>query len=692
MFRCKVPGFEQHCAWLRRLVQNTRDLGLYLIITIGNGSNNGDYNYRYAMDFWKFYAPRYANETHVLYEIHNEPVKWGPSYVTSQNPPGAMKLEVDGYNTIRQYAPNTPVLLFSYSQLSGAGAANNALSDIKSFNLSVFGNENATWSNIAVGFHGYAGAAPTATAVQNILAAGYPCFMTEFGADTWGGSQHGLDVALTADLERMGVSWLMFSYIPPWGFASDVTKPEAYKDRVENSGLSWVPDYGTWPLARSVFGNNGYAWTTANYSNNALSGTLRVEAENFDNGGKEVAYHNSYNYNPGGKYRTNETVGIENTADTGGGYDVGYLAAGDWMEYTLKVPVAGTYDLRLRVAGTGSGKVQVSAGDTDLTGSWILPGTGGYQTWATVTKSVLLPAGQHRLRISIVSAGFNLNWFEFSPATSGPLANGTYRFQNISSGQAMDLNANNKVTTNSSSTSTSQQWKFQHIGGGLYRVGAATNNWGWDLLGGSLSINGWWGASGDRCFLFLPTGSGSFRIVSSGSGRCLQPTTDNPPALKQQAYTGDTAQQWSIASVIPNGAYRIIARHSGKALSVGSAQTQNGTQAVQLTYAGGDNQKWTLTDLGSGLYSIIGVQSGRSLEVENSGTANGAKIQLQDYLGGANQKFTLTPTSGGYYRITPSHATNSCLDVFGVSTADGAKVHLWEWYTGNSQQWALQAP
>jgi hypothetical protein len=57
-----------------QMVQMTRNEGLYLVLTIGNGANNGTFNYDYVMDFWKFYAPRYANETHVIYEIHNESV------------------------------------------------------------------------------------------------------------------------------------------------------------------------------------------------------------------------------------------------------------------------------------------------------------------------------------------------------------------------------------------------------------------------------------------------------------------------------------------------------------------------------------------------------------------------------------------------------------------------------------------
>jgi len=119
-------------------VERTRELGLYLVITIGNGANNGNHNAQWARDFWKFYAPRYAKETHVLYEIHNEPVAWGPPYSSSTaNPPGAVDMEIDVYRIIRTYAPETPVLLFSYAVFGGKGGAAEALKDIRAFNKAV---------------------------------------------------------------------------------------------------------------------------------------------------------------------------------------------------------------------------------------------------------------------------------------------------------------------------------------------------------------------------------------------------------------------------------------------------------------------------------------------------------------------------------------------------------------------------
>ena len=72
-----------------------------------------------------------------------------------------------------------------------------------------------------------------------------------------------------------------------------------------------------------------------------------IQAEDFDQGGEGVAYHDATKGNSGGVYRTNEGVDIEATTDTGAGYDVGNAAAGEWLGYTVNVPQTGDVPSRL---------------------------------------------------------------------------------------------------------------------------------------------------------------------------------------------------------------------------------------------------------------------------------------------------------------------------------------------------------
>ena len=85
----------------------------------------------------------------------------------------------------------------------------------------------------------------------------------------------------------------------------------------------------------------------------ALPGT--IQAEHFDKGGEGIAYHETDTTNNGGAFRTTEGVDIQNTQDTGGGYDVGWTTGGEWLEYSVNVTTAGTYVLDARVASNGAG-------------------------------------------------------------------------------------------------------------------------------------------------------------------------------------------------------------------------------------------------------------------------------------------------------------------------------------------------
>ncbi|HYO07770.1 MAG TPA: PA14 domain-containing protein, partial [Tepidisphaeraceae bacterium] len=156
----------------------------------------------------------------------------------------------------------------------------------------------------------------------------------------------------------------------------------------------------------------------APFSSPAAAPGDRIEAENFDLGARNVAYGDIDAGNVGKAYR-NADVDIQATADAGGGYNIGWSRAGEWLEYTVDVPTAGTYRVDLRVAALGTGGMfHVEADGTDVTGAVMVPDTGGWQSWQTVNASnIKLTAGRHVLRVSQDAVGTsgwvgNLNWLE----------------------------------------------------------------------------------------------------------------------------------------------------------------------------------------------------------------------------------------------------------------------------------------
>jgi len=140
------------------------------------------------------------------------------------------------------------------------------------------------------------------------------------------------------------------------------------------------------------------------YTGTAISLPGTVQAENFDNGGAGVAYRDTTTGNSGGQYRATD-VDIEATSDAGGGYNVGWMAAGEWLVYTVSVPSAGTYSLNLRVAANGAGgRLHVEFNGVDKTGAMTIPDTRGWQTWTTITVPVTLAAGTQKMRLVIDAA------------------------------------------------------------------------------------------------------------------------------------------------------------------------------------------------------------------------------------------------------------------------------------------------
>ena len=131
-----------------------------------------------------------------------------------------------------------------------------------------------------------------------------------------------------------------------------------------------------------------------------------IEAENFDNGGEGVAYHDTTVGNSGGKYRATD-VDIETTFDVGGGYNVGWVAASEWLKYTASVATTAAYTLELRVASQGTGGTgHVEIDGVNVTGSIVIPTTGGFQTWTSVfVPGIPISAGSHVFRLVIDTNG-----------------------------------------------------------------------------------------------------------------------------------------------------------------------------------------------------------------------------------------------------------------------------------------------
>jgi hypothetical protein len=148
-----------------------------------------------------------------------------------------------------------------------------------------------------------------------------------------------------------------------------------------------------------------------------LSGAIalpgRIQAEAFGEGGAGVSYYDTTPGNIGKAYRSTD-VDLEASTDVGGGYDVGWIEAGEWLGFTVNAAKAGTFRFTARVASNYAGTKGLHL---EIDGA-ALPAAeftdaSGWQSWHDlVVGQKTLTAGTHALRIVADTRKFNLNYVD----------------------------------------------------------------------------------------------------------------------------------------------------------------------------------------------------------------------------------------------------------------------------------------
>ncbi|MFL5741581.1 MAG: carbohydrate-binding protein [Flavisolibacter sp.] len=177
-----------------------------------------------------------------------------------------------------------------------------------------------------------------------------------------------------------------------------VTQTGSYDARVQRGGI-----WSDWSHTPVVIKTISCAELTA-----PPAGYTRIEAENLTGG---------------------SGVQSETTLDAGGGSDMTWQDAGDWMDYSVNIPLPGTYTVHFRVASLNtSAAFQLKKDSTVLT-TLNVPVTGGSQTFQTISAQVTLPAGQQTLRIQTKASGWNLNWWEINGTPAGSSASNPLKIE-----------------------------------------------------------------------------------------------------------------------------------------------------------------------------------------------------------------------------------------------------------------------
>jgi endoglucanase len=337
--------------------------GVYVLI---DWHEENAYNHTaQSIAFFQEMATKYGSYPNVMYEIYNEP------------------LAVSWSNTIKPYAVQViaAIRAIDPDNLIIVGTPN------WSQDVDVAANDRITgYANIAYTLHFYIPMHSQWLRDKALTAInkGLPLFVTEWGF--WQSPPDMNEFYAWRDFMKAhnlsNANWSVNTKIE----ASSILKTGA------SSHGGWTDDQLTDP--GKIVKDMVYNWygTPVICDNNEIEDKVQAE-----------------------KYCAMFGVQLEATTDAGGGNDVGYIDANDWMTYTDHVTSPGIYTFNIRVASmNGGGKFNIKSGNTVLA-SIDIAATNGWQTWTTLTKDVTLAVGDQDITIEVLTGGFNINWFQFVP-------------------------------------------------------------------------------------------------------------------------------------------------------------------------------------------------------------------------------------------------------------------------------------
>ncbi len=229
-------------------------------------------------------------------------------------------------------------------------------------------------------------------------------------------------VNLTATISGAGVTKVEF-FDGNTSLGEDATAP--YQIKASNLTL------GIHGMYAKVFINDKFNTTNiitvqvgeqVPYSGTAFDIPGIIQAGNYDKFeggvGQNIAYLDG-DQNNQGDYRTTEYV--DATLDGTEGPTIGWISAGEWLEYSIDVQTAGLYDVTMRYAsGNASGGGPFHF---EIDGNMISPAincttTSDWGTWANkVVNNVALTKGRHVLRLVVTNGEFNLGAMNFAYAS-----------------------------------------------------------------------------------------------------------------------------------------------------------------------------------------------------------------------------------------------------------------------------------
>ena len=171
----------------------------------------------------------------------------------------------------------------------------------------------------------------------------------------------------------------------------------------------------------TAYGNSLYEFevyaadATTPPPSNVIALPARLEAES------PARFNDTTPTNLGVASCSSTAVDAQTTSDVGGGCNVAWTVAGEWLEYDVSVATSGKFDLVARLASNTTGKsLHLELDGANVSGTLTAP-SAGWQSFADVTApGVTIAAGTHKLRVVMDTGSTNVNYVDVKTAVTTP--------------------------------------------------------------------------------------------------------------------------------------------------------------------------------------------------------------------------------------------------------------------------------
>ncbi len=374
---------------------------------------------------WRKLAERYKDEQWIgAYDIINEP-NWGfedekDTRGTAEKKNGPLKkLMMDVTKAIREVDKNHIIII------EGNGFGNNYNGILPAWD-----------NNMVVSFHKY-GNFNNSSSIKKFLDLreqyNIPIWLGESGENSntwfteaiqlmesndigwawWQGKKMGinnpLEIKQPGGYDKLLTYWSGKGEKPPQDEAWKILQELLHNLKIENN--IFHPDVID-AMFRQVRSSE-----TKPFKKHQLENELTINAVDFDLGRQRSAYYDKdsarYQYTPGvdtrgnrGRMYRNDGVDIEK--DSSGGYYISHMEDDEWLQYTIDVKNATTYNITFSFStGKNEGELSLINNDAVLINKMVV-------TTNAITNRVALKKGQNKLLVRNDKGGFHLKTIRLS--------------------------------------------------------------------------------------------------------------------------------------------------------------------------------------------------------------------------------------------------------------------------------------